>query len=223
MKNILLIVALALLLPIGASGSSPSTGQATSRTLTGRSAAVTTAPLSRPGGWATPLEHAGLPNFFKVSDSLYRGAQPSAEGFRQLKKLGIKTVISLRAYHSDTALAAGSGLVIEDIHFNAWHPENEDIIRFLRLLSDKNRQPIFVHCQFGADRTGTMCAIYRIVVEGWSRDEAIKEMTRGGFRFHGAWANLVQYINHLDIEQIRKEAGLCKPLQPTSLPPAHGI
>src|SRR6185369_13323014 len=39
---------------------------------------------------------ADLPHFVKVSDQLYRGGRPSADGLQQLNDLGIKTVIDLQ-------------------------------------------------------------------------------------------------------------------------------
>jgi protein tyrosine/serine phosphatase len=90
----------------------------------------------------------------------------------------------------------------------AWHPEDEDVIRWLQVVTDKSKQPIFVHCQHGADRTGTMVAIYRIIVEGWSKEEAIKELTEGGFGFHSIWDELVDYIQKLDVDEIAKKAGI---------------
>jgi len=60
--------------------------------------------------------------------------------------------------------------------------------------------------QYGADRTGTMCAIYRIAIEAWTKEEAVAEMTRGGFGYHGIWKNLVDYIQDLDIEKIKRKA-----------------
>jgi len=89
-----------------------------------------------------------------------------------------------------------------------WHPEDEEVVRFLKIVSDPNRTPAFVHCQRGADRTGTMCAIYRIAVQGWGREEAIEEMTKGGFGFYSGWQNLINYIRELDIEEIKSQAGL---------------
>jgi hypothetical protein len=53
-----------------------------------------------------------------------------------------------------------------------------------------------------------MCAIYRIAVQGWSKDEAIEEMTKGNFGFHEVWDNLLEYIRGLDIEKIRQQAGI---------------
>jgi len=65
-----------------------------------------------------------------------------------------------------------------------------------------------VHCQHGADRTGMMTAIYRIAVEGWSKEDAIKEMTEGGFGFHAIWKDLPVYVRTLDVERIAAEAGV---------------
>src|SRR5258706_9038328 len=71
------------------------------------SAPVATAVTNRPPSWARPLVLPGLTNFYQVSTNLYRGAQPTAEGMRQLKAMGIKTVINLRAFHSDKDEVAG--------------------------------------------------------------------------------------------------------------------
>jgi tetratricopeptide (TPR) repeat protein len=158
--------------------------------------------------WAKPVELPGLPNFHKVSENLYRGAQPSAEGMKQLEKLGIKTVVNLRSFHSDSDELKDANLSYEHIYMKAWHAEDEDIVKFLKIVTDANRTPVFVHCQHGADRTGTMCAIYNIAVQGWSKDEAIEEMTKGDFGFHGIFENLVNYIRGLDVEKIKQDAGI---------------
>ena len=158
--------------------------------------------------WAKPLELTGVPNLYKVSDELYRGAQPSNEGMRQLEKLGIKTIINLRSVHSDTDEIENTGLSYEHIRMLTWNTQDEDVVRFLKIVTDSNNTPVFVHCQYGADRTGTTCAIYRIAVEGWNKNEAIKEMTEGGFGFHSIWTNLVDYIQNLDIEKIKHDADL---------------
>ena len=51
-----------------------------------------------------------------------------------------------------------------------------------------------------------MCAIYRIVIQGWTKDEAIAEMTQGGFGFHSVWENLVDYLQQLDVEKLKRQA-----------------
>jgi hypothetical protein len=89
-----------------------------------------------------------------------------------------------------------------------WDMHEEDVVRFLQLATDKTRQPVFVHCQYGADRTGVMCAAYRVAVDGWTKQQAIDEMTQGGFGFHPWWQNLVTFINGMDVEKIKGKAGL---------------
>jgi len=173
-------------------------------------AAHTRAEFAGASKWAERLNLSGVPNLHKVSENLYRGAQPTAEGMRELERLGVKTVVSLRSFHSDRGEMEGTKLAYEHIFMKTWHPENEEIIRFLRIVTDPNRTPVFVHCQRGADRTGTMCAIYRIAVQGWSKPEAIDEMTKGGFGFYEGWQNLIEYIQNLDVEQIKRHVGLEK-------------
>jgi hypothetical protein len=53
-----------------------------------------------------------------------------------------------------------------------------------------------------------MCVLYRVALQGWSKQEALKEMTDGGFGFHGIWENLIQWINGLDIDRIKRKAGI---------------
>jgi len=162
--------------------------------------------------WATKISLPGTPNFYKVSDDLYRGAQPDEEGFKQLEELGVKTVINLRSSHSDRDKLKGTNLNYEHIPMTAWHPENEDVEKFLKIATDANLTPVFVHCKRGADRTGMMCAIYRVAVQGWSKDEAIEEMTKGGYGFYSIWQNIIDYIRKLDIEKIRQQAGIETPI-----------
>ena len=158
--------------------------------------------------WAERIELLGLPNLHKVSKELYRGAQPTTEGMKQLEKLGIKTVINLRSLHSDSDEVKSTALSYEHIIMTTWNVEDKDVIGFLQIVTDSSRTPVFVHCQHGADRTGTMCAIYRIAVQNWSKDEAVEEMTKGGFGYHIIWQNLPNYIRKLNIEDIKQSASL---------------
>jgi protein tyrosine phosphatase (PTP) superfamily phosphohydrolase (DUF442 family) len=165
-------------------------------------------PGERPEKWAQPIQMKGVPNLHKVSDNLYRSAQPTAEGMGNLKKMGVKTIVSLRSFHTDRKAIAKTGLAYEHIYMKAWHPEEEDVVRFLRIVNHPQKTPVLVHCQHGADRTGAMCAVYRIAIQGWTRDEAVKEMIEGGFGFHGVWANIAPWIDKLDIGKIKRRAGI---------------
>ena len=158
--------------------------------------------------WAKAVDVPGAPNLHQVSPTLYRSAALEPAGFAAIKNLGVKTVVNLRAFHSDRKETAAAGLQYEHIYFKTWHAEDEDVVRFLKIVTDPARQPALVHCQHGADRTGTLCAIYRIAVEGWSKEEAIDEMMRGDYGYHEVWVNLPPYIRGLDIDKIRAAAGL---------------
>jgi protein tyrosine/serine phosphatase len=144
----------------------------------------------------------GLANYAQVSPVLYRGAQPTAEGLRQLRKMGIKTVVDLRALHSDRDELKGTGLRYLHIHCKAWHPEDEDIVAFLKVLEDPANHPVFVHCQHGADRTGCAVAAYRIVHEGWSIDQAMAELPV--FGFHPVWEQIRDYLKRFDANAMKE-------------------
>ncbi len=160
--------------------------------------------------WAERIEHPGLPNLHRVSPVLYRGAQPTKEGLVELGRMGIKTVVSLRAFHGEGEAVRSQGLGYQRISFKVWHAEDEDVRRFLAIVKDPARRPVFVHCQRGADRTGTMVAVYRVCVEGWSREHAIEEMAKGGFGHYGRFAHLRGYLRDLDLPA-SECSGLGKP------------
>jgi protein tyrosine phosphatase (PTP) superfamily phosphohydrolase (DUF442 family) len=164
--------------------------------------------IQRSASWATPIQLDGVPNLHKVSEDLFRSAQPIGQGMKNLKMMGIETIVNLRSFHSDRDEIGNTGLAYEHIYMKAWHPEEEEIVRFLQIVTNPKRTPVLLHCLHGADRTGTMSAVYRIAVQGWTKDEAIKEMAEGGFGFHGVFQNLLSWIKELDIEKIKNEAGI---------------
>lgn len=147
---------------------------------------------ARPASWAQPIVLSGVENLHRVSDELYRSAQPSEEGMAQLEKLGIKTVINLRALHKDDELEK-THLGSEQIALWSWNLDEEADERFFALL-DKSPKPVLVHCWHGADRTGALCARYRVEKQGWSAEDAITEMMRGGFGFHSIWEKIPEWV-----------------------------
>jgi protein tyrosine phosphatase (PTP) superfamily phosphohydrolase (DUF442 family) len=165
----------------------------------------------RPETWAQPVELEGVPNLYRISGELYRGDQPTPQGMQNLKKLGLKTIINLRSLHSDRDETIAAGFAYEPISMKPWNPEEEDVVRFLKIATDPKRTPVLVHCKHGADRTGTMIAVYRIAVQGWSKNEAIREMTQGGFGFHPIWSLLPIWVQALDIGRIKRQAGIKSP------------
>ncbi len=161
---------------------------------------------NRPPRWAQKMELAGVKNCYQVTANLYRGAQPTADGMKQLQTLGIRSVISLRVMRSDRHELRGTGLRRFAFAMVPWHASTDDVVKFLKTATDTNNLPVFVHCEFGADRTGLMCAMYRIVVCDWTKEEAIAEMKNGGFHF--SWNVLVPFIEKADVADLKRRIGL---------------
>jgi tyrosine-protein phosphatase SIW14 len=126
----------------------------------------------------------GIENFGKVNENYYRGAQPDAEGFARLKQLGVKTVIDLR---KDSVTKApewvrAAGMQYFNIPLKASRPATpEQTDYFLKLVNDPQNWPVYVHCKGGRHRTGALTAIYRITHDGWTADQAYKEMKQYDF------------------------------------------
>lgn len=141
------------------------------------------------GAPAEKLNLVGIPRAGKVSDALYRGAQPSPEGLAELKKLGVTTVVDLRGNRgpvaSERRLVESLGMRFIDIPVPGWSaPTNAQVAEFLKLFKADPTQKIFVHCYLGEDRSGVMVAAYRIAQQNWTVDQAFAEMLSFGFHNH---------------------------------------
>jgi protein tyrosine phosphatase (PTP) superfamily phosphohydrolase (DUF442 family) len=140
-----------------------------------------------------------IPNFHVVYPTLWRGAAPTEAGLRTLKAQGVRTVIDLRIAPKSVAaerrFVEGIGLTFINLPMSGDPPTTKQIETFLRTTTSAARQPVFVHCQHGADRTGAMIGIYREHVDGWSFDRAYAEMRRYGFdpRWHKLTATVRRY------------------------------
>jgi protein tyrosine/serine phosphatase len=159
--------------------------------------------VPRPAQWAEPMSIAGVPNLHRVSAMVYRSGQPSAEGMKNLEALGIRTVINLRAGNSDTDEARGTALHLLRTKIYSWHVTDEQVIEVLRALGKSEEGPFLIHCNHGADRTGLMSAMYRILEQDWSREDALAEMIEGGYGFHSIWTNIPRYVRNADPAQLR--------------------
>ena len=123
---------------------------------------------------------ADLPAFQRVDEHLYRGGQPSLEGLRQLKQMGVKTVVSLRhrTRVTEEEERAVKSLGMRWVNLPMlywWRPTPQQIRQFITLVDQPDNQPVFVHCRKGQNRAGIMTAIYRIVRQHWTPEQAYEE------------------------------------------------
>jgi uncharacterized protein (TIGR01244 family) len=142
---------------------------------------------------AVPSGAAAVKRFQQIDQKLYRGAQPDAEGFRQLRDLGVKIVINLRS--EQDAIKTGEQRIVESLgmryvslpvrdgnFFTRSRIIPDDTIRKFFAALDAADGPVFVHCHRGADRTGALAALYRIARHGWDNERAYAEARTLGMR-----------------------------------------
>lgn len=162
------------------------------------------------------MKARGVPNFGAVTPNLYRGGQPSPEGLQALKDVGVSLVVDLRgsASKDEEAQAAKLGMQYVSIPSHCPFPKDEPFAKFLRVLRENTGKKAFVHCRLGDDRTGMAVAAYRMAEEGWSAEEAMKEMKAFGFStmHHAMCPGLADYEE--SFPQRLKTSQAFKELQP---------
>ncbi len=145
---------------------------------------------SPPPSFAGKIPLHGIHNAGKISDRLFRGAQPALSSLPQLQTLGITTIVDLRLESSWTRederhRAESLGLRFVHIPVGGFStPSSAQLAQFFSLFRETPPQKIFVHCEFGEDRTGVFIASYRIAFQHWSAEQALAEMRAFGFHSH---------------------------------------
>ena len=157
---------------------------------------------SRNPEWAVPVTTMTVENMHKIDEGVYRSGQPTSENFSQLYGYGIREILNLRNWNSDDDEVKDVPLVLHRLKMRASKVSDENIVQALQMI--KNRTgPILIHCWHGSDRTGAVSAMYRIIFQGWSKEQAIDEMMNGGYGFHSIYGNIPRYINNADIEELK--------------------
>lgn len=125
-------------------------------------------------------------NFEQVSPSLMRGGAPSAQALKELKEAGVKTIVNLRgsggASKKEEKAAKAIGLDYYNIPMGYADPNLSKVSSVLDIMRDPAKQPVYVHCMQGADRTGMMVGIHRILSDGWKYDKVYTEMRGHHFK-----------------------------------------
>ena len=164
---------------------------------------------SRPSGWAAPLNPRF--RFYTLSPTLYRSALPDTRDLVELHERGIRTVINLYQ-QSDESWLAGSDIRGIHMPLRADRVTDTQVIAVLRAIrAGEQRGGVLMHCKHGQNRTGLISAMYRIVYDGWSREEAIAEMLEGGFGTAERMDDALGYLNRVDVNAFRQAiaAGEC--------------
>jgi len=159
---------------------------------------------NRPSDWARKISNSKLSNLYILNDSIYRCEQPDSLDFVLIHRIGIKSVLNLRSNFTDKDLIDGLPLNIYSVEMIPFNFGDKEIVKALRIL-ENSPKPVIVHCLYGSDRTGVVIAMYRIIFQNWTKEEALNEMEDGGYDFHSIFINIPHYIKTVDIEKIKKE------------------
>lgn len=152
-----------------------------------------------------PIEIKNAKNCYRLSPELYRSGQPGSDGFKALEKLGLKSVLNLREYHSDADEAEHTGLRLYRMKLAAGKVTREELMDCLLVISNAPK-PILVHCWHGSDRTGIVCAAYRIVMQGWTPEKALEELMDERFGHHRSYySNLAELVRTTDWKAFKEE------------------
>ncbi len=131
-------------------------------------------------------QHGDLPNFHAVHPYLYRGGEPTKAGLRKLKEMGIATIIDLRGspeqVYNEEREAKTIGMKTINLPMSSQAPTKQQVETFISQVESaakgQNGGAVFVHCAHGSDRTGCMIGIWRVTHEGWTYDQAYREMRK---------------------------------------------
>ncbi|QBZ92629.1 protein phosphatase [Pseudomonas viciae] len=156
---------------------------------------------ARPADWAQPVEKHY--NLYQMSPTLYRSSLPDGGALPLLTKLKIGTVITFLP-DSDASWLSTPGIKQVQLPYRTNHVDDSDILKALRAVQvAETNGPVLMHCKHGSDRTGLVAAMYRVVVQGWSKEDALNEMTEGGFGDSYHFKDGVRYMMQADVEKLR--------------------
>lgn len=159
----------------------------------------------RPTYWAKELNRAE--NFYQISADVFSSEQPDVNLVQQLKQNRIDVVINLRSRDLDSTQLKDQNLKLIHIPINTWSINREDLLQVMFEIQQAKafEQKILIHCYHGSDRTGASIAMYRIIFEDWSTQNALDEMKYGGYGFHPIWINIEKIFTPENIKWIREQ------------------
>ena len=151
--------------------------------------------------WAQPVGHQY--NLHQMTPTLYRSALPDERALPLLQTLKIATVINFLP-ESDAQWLQSSDIKQVQLSYRTNHVDDSDVLAAIRAIQAAEADgPVLMHCKHGADRTGLMAAMYRVVVQGWSKEDALNEMTLGGFGSSNGFKDGVRYMMKADVDKLR--------------------
>jgi tyrosine-protein phosphatase SIW14 len=153
------------------------------------------------------LSRVRIDTFGRINADYYRGAQPEGRDYVDLAALGVKTVIDLQGDgdNSDEAeRVQAAGMRFYRIPMTTHvPPTSEQLALFRQIVNDPAQQPVYVHCKGGKHRTGVMTAVYRMENDGWTTDQAFREMKQYEFGWDFLHPEFKKFVYAYDVQPDR--------------------
>ena len=156
-------------------------------------AQVQAPPAGQPA-WAEQVSKAA--NLYRVDDKLYRSEQLVSEDVALLQSLNVKSVVNLRYFNrsGDRKVLADRGIALFNRPLLTWRITPKQVAETLYLIEQQQAEgPVLIHCYHGADRTGLISGMYRIIYQ----------MRHGPYGFHSIWRNIEDLFSEENVRQVR--------------------
>lgn len=159
----------------------------------------------RPTTWGKLIDKSN--NFYQISPNLFRSEQPTSDLSDVLKQHQIDLIISLRSNNQSVDELKNTRLKVVHIPIYTWAMTRQNLLDVMKAIqaAQYNQHNVLVHCYHGSDRTGASIAMYRIIFQNWSIQEALDEMKYGGYGFHIIWFNIEKLFTPENIKWIREQ------------------
>lgn len=135
---------------------------------------------SSKAGVATAVPQSALHNVFSLGPGVYSGSMPeSPVAFAELKKLGVKTIVSVDGSTPDVQSAKANGMRyvhIPTLYSGVAEDESLEIARAIRDLPG----PVYVHCHHGLHRGPAATAAAMIHLGRWSNEQGAAFLKEAG-------------------------------------------
>jgi protein tyrosine/serine phosphatase len=148
-------------------------------------------------------------NAHRLGDRAWRSAQPAPHNIRAFARLGIRTIVNLRgrrcrgSYELERGACERHRIALVDFRVSSRKAPTQESIRAVRELFARVEYPVLIHCKSGADRTGLVSVLYRILQEREPVDSASRELSLHYGHLHGSDAGILDAFFARYIEDSR--------------------
>lgn len=150
-------------------------------------------------------------NLYQVDSLLFRSEQLHAEDIALLKDNNIDAIVNLRIFGQKSNhkllkdLIDDTAISLCSYPLKTWYITPQEVAEALTQIKALQAQDkrVLVHCYHGSNRTGIIVAMYRILEQEWTIEQAKQEMIAGDFGYHPMWFNLRAMLNPATIAAVR--------------------